>query len=545
MDHDLAPGFRLRRDPTTGDRWIECSLEGADLENAPILNKGTGFSQDERDAFGLTGLLPPRCVTMGEQSERVFANYRAQTTDLARYAALQALMDRNETLYYRLLVDHLEEMLPIVYTPTVGQACQQFGRLYRRGRGVYFTPETTIAVDRILRRWRYSDVRVVVVTDGERVLGLGDLGAGGMGISIGKISLYVAGAGIHPARTLPVCLDVGTNNARLLDDPLYLGTKRERVRGDAYDALVDAFVHGIRERWPKAMIQFEDFAMGNALRLLDRYRSDFCCFNDDIQGTGAVTAAGVLAGLRLTGQKMEDLRVLIAGAGGAGIGIARALRGARIWMCDVDGLLTTSRANLVPEQRPFAVDDAPATLAEAAVRVRPHVLIGVTGKAGTFTQEMVSAMDGPRPMVFPLSNPTSCVECTPDQAREWTGGRAIVATGSPFPGTSQCNNVYIFPGIGLGVTACDASRVTDAMVRAAAETLAAMAPISDGGSLYPPIRDIRLVSREVAFAVARRAMDDGVAAPQTDDALRTRIADEVWEPAYVPYRRPRDPIAAV
>lgn len=538
MDHDLAPGFRLRSDPRTGERWVECSLEGSDLEGVPVLNKGTGFTQEERDAFGLTGLLPPRCVTMAEQAERVFDNFRTRGSDLERYAALQALQDRNETLYYRLLIDHVEELLPIVYTPTVGEACRQFGRLYRRGRGIYLTPEDTPRIDEILRRWRYTDVRVVVVTDGERVLGLGDLGAGGMGISIGKVALYVAGGGIHPARALPVCLDTGTNNEALRGERLYLGKTRGRVRGPAYDALLDAFVEGVRGRWPRAMIQFEDFAMGNALRLLDRYRADVCCFNDDIQGTGAVTASAVLAGLRITGRGLTDVRVVMAGAGSAGIGIARALRGTRIWMCDVDGLLTTARDGLMPAQREFAVDEPPASLEETVLRVRPHVLIGVTGQRGAFTRAMLEAMEGPRPMVLPLSNPTSCCECTPDEAREWTGGRALVATGSPFPGTPQCNNVYVFPGIGLGVVASDASHVTDLMVRAASE---ALADLAQGERLFPPLREIRDVSRAVAFAVAKAAMEDGVAAPQADAALRSRIDDEVWNPEYVPYRRPRDP----
>ncbi len=535
MQQELAPGFRLCRDRETGARWVECSIDGESLESTPILNKGTGFTQEERDAFGLTGLLPPRCVSMEEQRARIMRNYRAQTTDLERYSSLAALIDRNETLFYRVLLDNLEEMLPIVYTPTVGDACKQFGRLYRRGRGIYLTPEDTYRVDEILARWQFTDVRVIVVTDGERVLGLGDLGAGGMGISIGKVSLYVAGGGIHPGRTLAVCLDTGTNNETLLADPLYLGKPRRRVRGPGYDALVEAFVRGVQKRWPKAMIQFEDFAMANAFRILDRWRGEACCFNDDIQGTGAVTRAGVLAACKLTGQRFEDLRILIAGAGSAGIGIGRALAGAQIWMVDVDGLLTTSRPNLIPEQKPFARDEAPGTIAEIAKRVRPHVVIGVTGKRGTFTEEIIRAMDGPRPMVFPLSNPTSCVECTPADARAWTDGRAIVATGSPFPDTAQCNNVYIFPGVGMGVLVSNALRVTDGMVNAAAEALAALA---DGERLYPPMRDIREVSASVAFAVARRAIEDGVAAPQSDDAIRTAIDDAVWDPVYLPYRHP-------
>lgn len=530
-----APGFRYRTDPATGERWLEVSVVGDDLEANPMFNKGTGFTEEERDAFGLTGYLPPRCVTMPQQAHRVLQNYRAQTSDIDRYSALMALLDRNETLFYRVLIDHLEEMLPIVYTPTVGQACQHFGRLYRRGRGLYFTPEDTHRVDEILSRWHFSDPRVVVVTDGERVLGLGDLGAGGMGISIGKISLYVAGGGIHPARTLPVCLDAGTNNEDLLRDPLYLGKTRRRVRGEAYDALVEAFVRGVSRRFPKALIQFEDFGMTNALRLLERWRDEACCFNDDIQGTGAVTAAAVYAGLRATGGGIEDQRVLIAGAGSAGIGIARALEGAQVWMSDVHGLLTSSRDDLMPEQRPFARDEPGGSLADVAKRVRPTVLIGVTGRAGTFTREIVESMAGPRPMVFPLSNPTSCAECTPDEARAWSGGRAIVATGSPFPGAPQCNNVYVFPGLGLGVLAAEARRVSVGMVRAAAVRLATLAT---GDDLFPPLRDIRRVSSEIAFAVARRAMEEGLAATCDDSELRARIADEVWDPQYIPYRRP-------
>lgn len=535
MLEEPAPGYRYRRDPATGALHLEVSVGGDALEGNPMFNKGTGFTQEERNAFGLTGLLPPRCVTMAEQAHRVVHNYREQKTDLERYSALMALLDRNETMFYRVLLDHLEEMLPIVYTPTVGQACQHFGRLYRRGRGIYLTPEDAPRVDEILARWRYSDVRVVVVTDGERVLGLGDLGAGGMGISIGKVSLYVAGGGIHPARTLPVCLDTGTDNEAVLADPLYLGRARRRVRGPAYDGLVEAFVRGVARRFPKAMIQFEDFGMANALRLLDRWRGEVCCFNDDIQGTGAVTLAAVLAGLRVSGGRLEDQRVLMVGAGSAGIGIARALRGARIWMTDVNGLLTAGRTDLSPEQREFARDEPGGTLLEVARRVRPTVLVGVTGRAGTFTEDVVRAMDGPRPLVLPLSNPTSCAECTPDQVRAWTGGRAIVATGSPFPGTAQCNNVYVFPGIGLGVLASEARRVSDGMVRAAATTLAGLAR---GEALFPSMTEIRTVSVEIACAVGRAAIDEGLAEPCDGAALRAKVLDEVWDPVYIPYRRP-------
>jgi malate dehydrogenase (oxaloacetate-decarboxylating)(NADP+) len=380
MRDEPVPGFRYRREPS-GEEWLEVPIKGELLNDFPMFNKGTGFTQEERDELGLTGVMPPRVVSMELQAERVLLNYRRQATDIDRYLALMALMDRNETLFHRVLLDHLEEFLPIVYTPTVGLACQQFGRIYRRTRGIYLRPEDTNRVDEILATWPYPDVRVVVVTDGERVLGLGDLGAGGMGISIGKTSLYTAGAGIHPARVLPVCLDVGTNNENLLLDALYLGKARRRIRGPEYDHLVDAFVAGVAKRWPKAMIQFEDFGMGNALRLLERYQDRACCFNDDIQGTGAVALAAVLGGLRITGGKLEDQRVVIAGAGSAGTGIGRSLKGAQIWMCDVDGLITTSRSNLTPEQKRFARDESGGSLAETVERVRPSVLIGVTGKA--------------------------------------------------------------------------------------------------------------------------------------------------------------------
>jgi len=533
MRDEPVPGFHYRRDPATNEEWIEVPIKGELMNDFPMFNKGTGFTQEERDELGLTGLMPPRVVSMELQAERVLLNIHRQATDIDKYLALMALLDRNETLFYRLLIDHLEELLPIVYTPTVGLACQQFGRIYRRTRGIYLRPEDAGRVDQILADWPYPDVRVIVVTDGERVLGLGDLGAGGMGISIGKSSLYVAGAGIHPARVLPVCLDVGTNNESLLLDALYLGKARRRVRGPEYDALIEAFFAGVAKRFPKAMVQFEDFGMGNALRLLERWQDRACCFNDDIQGTGAVTLAGVLAGLRATGGRLEDQRVVVAGAGSAGTGIARMLAQAQIWLVDVEGLVTAARPTLTPEQKRFARDEAPGTLLDIVRRVKPTVLVGVTGQTGLFTKEMIDSMAGPRPMVFPLSNPTSKCECLPEDVRAWTGGRAIVATGSPFPGIAQCNNVYIFPGVGLGVVAAEARRVTERMMRAAAERLASM---TQGEHLFPAMNDIRKVSGHIAFAVAKTAMEDGVAARIDDDALRARIFDEIWEPKYVRYR---------
>jgi malate dehydrogenase (oxaloacetate-decarboxylating)(NADP+) len=527
-----APGFRYRKDEK-GETYLEVSVRGERLIEMPAFNKGTAFTDEERDALGLRGLLPPRVVSMPQQADRVMWTYEHQETDLERYLHLMGVLDRNETLFYRILLDGLEDLLPIVYTPTVGQACQNFGRIFRRTRGVYLMPEDAGRVDEILSRWGFPDVRVAVVTDGERVLGLGDLGAGGMGISIGKTSLYVAGAGIHPAQVLPVCLDVGTDNAALRKDSLYLGANRARVRGAAYEALVEAFLEGMAKRFPKAMVQFEDFASPNALRLLERHRDRFCCFNDDVQGTGAVARAGVLAGLRAGGRKLSEARILVAGAGSAGIGIARALAEAQVWLVDDKGLLTADRTDLSPYQRPLARAEPRGTLAEVAARVRPHVLIGVTGVAGLFTREVVGAMEGPRPLVFPLSNPTANSECTPGEARAWSNGRAIVATGSPFPATPQCNNVYVFPGVGLGVLVAEATRVTDRMLSAAADTLAGMAL---GETLFPPLRQIRRASAKIAAAVARAAIQDGVARMKDEKQVETRVQDSVWEPRYVTYR---------
>lgn len=551
MPREIAPGFMIERDARTGEDYIEVPVRGELLIDFPMFNKGTAFTQDERDSLGLQGLLPPRVVTMEQQVARVVDNYARKTSDLERYIHLISLLDRNETLFYRVLVDRLEELLPIVYTPTVGLACQQFARIFRRSRGIYLTPEDTGRVDEILSHWPFSDVRIIVVTDGQRVLGLGDLGANSMGIPIGKLSLYVAGAGIHPAGTLPVCLDVGTDNDTLLADPLYLGKPRRRVRGADYDGLVAAFMEGVAKRWPRALVQFEDFGIGNAFRLLDFYRDRACCFNDDIQGTGAVTLAGVLAGLRIIngragadgagGGELAGQKVFIAGAGGAGIGIARALEGAQIWVFDSNGLLTADRRDsLLDFQKPWARAEAGGSLEEVARRVCPTVLIGVAGRPDLFTRELLGAMEGPRPLVFPLSNPTSKAECTPEQARAWTDGRALVATGSPFPDTAQCNNMYIFPGIGLGAACSGATRITNRMFTVAAQALAAMTP---EGALYPRLSEVRRISVAIALAVGKEAVSAGLAEPLGEDDLRERIASTMWEPRYLPYRAAPDALS--
>jgi malic enzyme len=532
MLEDPMPGYRWGYD-LDGGRVLEVSVRGERLIERAMFNKGTAFSMEERDALDLHGLLPPRVVTLAQQVERVRWTYDHQESDLERYLHMMGVLDRNETLFYRMLADHFGALLPIVYTPTVGLACQHFGRIYRRTRGLYLRPEDHGRMDAILGRWRFPNVRVIVVTDGERVLGLGDLGAGGMGIAIGKCSLYVAAAGIHPAHVLPVCLDVGTENTALRGDPLYLGVDRPRLRGPAYDEFVDAFLDAVARRFPAAMVQFEDFASPVAMHLLRRHRDRLCCFNDDIQGTGAVTRAVVVAAQRDTGRCLQDLRVVVAGAGSAGIGIARALAGAEVWVVDDRGLLTPGRPDLGPVQRSVARDEEAAGLADIVRRVRPHVLVGVTGVPGLFTREMIQAMEGPRPLVLPLSNPTSMAECTPGQVREWSGGLAQVATGSPFPATAQCNNAYVFPGVGLGVMIAEASRVTNGMLGAAADALAAVAPPA---ALLPPLARIRDVSRAVALAVARRALEEGVARVAPDADLEAALAARVWDPTYVPYR---------
>jgi malate dehydrogenase (oxaloacetate-decarboxylating)(NADP+) len=532
MFEHLAPGFRYVRDSKAG-LVLEVGVSGDRLVEIPMFNKGTAFTEEERDALGLRGFLPPRVVTMAQQIDRVLWTFANQASDLERYLHMMAVLDRNETLYYRMLVDQLETMLPIVYTPTVGLACQNFGRIFRRTRGIYLTPEDAGRVDEILARWPFPEVRIVVVTDGERVLGLGDLGAGGMGISIGKTSLYVAGAGIHPGQVLPVCLDTGTSNPRLRADPLYLGRDRARVRGEPYDALVDAFMRGVTRRFPRALVQFEDFASTNALRLLDRWRDDACCFNDDVQGTGAVTRAAVLGGLRMTGRDLRETRIVVAGAGSAGIGIARALDDASVWVVDDRGLLVQAREDLSDAQRVLARAEPGGSLEEIVRRVRPHALIGVTGTPGLFTRAILAAMEGPRPLVLPLSNPTSLAECTPEQAHEWSGGLALVATGSPFPDTLQCNNMYVFPGVGLGVTAVGARIVTDGMLAAASRALADLAP---EGTLLPPLHEIRRVSLSVARAVAREAIREGLATEDDERGVDERVESAVWEPLYVPYR---------
>jgi malic enzyme len=540
-------------------RPARIDLAGPALLGSRLLTKDAAFTADERAAFRLRGLLPDAVLTIEQQMGLELEHLRRKTDDLERYIGLAALQDRNATLFYRTLAEHLEEFLPIVYTPTVGRACQEYSHIIRRTRGTWITPADIDRVPEILRQGPYADVRLIVVTDNERILGLGDQGAGGMAIPIGKLALYTAACGIHPSLTLPVSLDVGTDNPWLLDDPLYLGHRAPRLRGAEYDALVEAFISGVEDVWPGCLVQFEDFKQQNALRLLDRYQHRLPSFNDDIQGTAAVVLAGVLTGLRATGRTLADARFVLVGAGAAGIGIARLLRLAMadaglpethtpeaLALVDTHGLVHAGRTDLDPAKAALAVPavagGTPSMLEVVAAR-RPTVLVGTTGHAGTFGVDVIRAMSagldpGERPIVLPLSNPTSACEATPADVLAWTDGRAIVATGSPFAAvehggrrheTGQANNAFIFPGVGLGAIVAEARTVTDRMFLLAARALAD--EVTDDrlaiGALYPPVSALRAVSRRIAVVVAREAggLDD----------VEGAIDAAMWWPAYVPY----------
>jgi malate dehydrogenase (oxaloacetate-decarboxylating)(NADP+) len=535
---------------------------GVDLLQDPTLNKGSAFTEEERDALGLRGLLPPHVHTQEEQVQRVIENSRRKPNDLEKYIHMVALQSRNEMLFYRVVLDYIEEMMPIIYTPTVGQACQEYGLIFRRPRGMYVSAADRGRVAEVLQNWPNSDVRVIVVTDGERILGLGDLGASGMGIPVGKLSLYTACAGVHPSLCLPVTLDVGTENERLLNDPLYMGLRQRRLRGEAYDALVDEFFTAAQEAFPQALIQFEDFANVNAFRLLDKYRERVCTFNDDIQGTGGVALAGLYSALRITGGQLSKQTVIFLGAGEAAIGIAGLIVTAmvdeglteeearsRCWLVDSGGLVVRSRAGLAPHKLPYAHDRAPQSdILSAVEALQPTAIIGVSGQPGMFTQPVLAAMArfNDRPIVFALSNPTSKAECTAEQAYVWTEGRAVFASGSPFapvtfegktyvPG--QSNNAYIFPGVGLGVIACGARLVTDEMFFAAAKALAQQVSEADlvQGLIYPPLTAIREVSAAIAVAVAQVAYQRGLAAQPRPDDLQAHIEAQMYEPCYRSY----------
>lgn len=535
---------------------------GVQLLHDPLLNKGTAFSELERDALGLRGLLPPYVSSQDEQVARVLENIRRLHGPLEKYIALSALHDRNETLFFRVLGDYPDEMMPIVYTPTVGLACENFGHIFRQPRGLFISAKDSGRVRQILRNWPSRDVAIIVVTDGERILGLGDLGANGMGIPIGKLSLYTACAGIPPERCLPVMLDVGTNNTKLIEDPLYIGLRQRRATGADYDALVDEFVEAANEVFPGVLIQFEDFANHNAFRLLRNYRERICTFNDDIQGTASVVVAGMLSAMRLTGRRLQNEKVLFMGAGEAATGIAdlivsemvaksqapsEALR--RNWLFDSHGLVVKGRADLAPHKLKYAHDHPVCTsFVEAVRRLQPTAIVGVAAVGGTFTPEVLREMArlNARPIVFALSNPTSKSECTAQEAYEHTGGRALFACGSPFDPVSvggqrfvprQGNNSYIFPGVGLGVLASGARRVTDEMFLAAAEALADCVTQSDlgQGSLYPPLGTIRDVSARIAAAVADVAYRQGVATVPRPEEMLPYVRSTMYAPRYESY----------
>ncbi len=536
---------------------------GVDILHDPRLNKGTAFTPEERDELGLRGLLPPKYLPIEEQLKLVYENYSHKESDLEKYIYLIGLLDRNETLFYRLLEGHLEEMMPVVYTPTVGLACQRYSRIFRRPRGLCISLRDRGRVDSLLANWPYQDIRIIVVTDGERILGLGDLGLNGMGIPVGKLNLYVAAAGIDPSKTLPICLDVGTNNEELRQDPLYLGLDHPRERGENYDELIDELIHAVRARWPRCIIQFEDFGNTNAFRLLEKYRDEAPVFNDDIQGTGAVILAGLLGALRITKQSLSEQRIVFLGAGEAGIGIAEAIMTGMkeegltdeeakqlFWHVDSKGLVTRQRpGELAPHKLLFARDEPPvSTLGRVVERVQPTILLGVSGKPGLFNEMIVRAMarQVERPIIFALSNPTSKAECTAQQAYTLTDGRAIFASGSPFdpltvngrffrPG--QGNNAYIFPGVGLGAIISGAKRIVNSMFHQAAMTLALAVSeeLLEEGSVYPRQSDSQKVSLDIAATVAREAYRLGINGEPEPDDLESYIQDFIWKPEYTPY----------
>ncbi len=532
---------------------------GVDLLHDPSLNKSTAFTTAERDALGLRGLLPPRLMSLEQQVQRVMENFERKPSDLERYIYLIGLEDRNETLFYRVVIDHLERMMPIIYTPTVGRACQLYSHIFRRPRGLYISAEDKGQVAQLVDNWPYDDVRVIVVTDGERILGLGDLGVNGMGIPVGKLSLYTACAGVPPESTLPVTIDVGTNNEELRNAPLYVGLQQPRVRGQAYDELIEEFVQAVQTRYPNVLIQFEDFATENAFRLLAKYRNRVCTFNDDIQGTAAVTLAGLYSALRITGGDLKEQRILFMGAGEAAIGIADLIVTAlveeglseaearqRCWFMDSKGLVVSGRDDLATHKRRYAHNyEFLPTLDSAVEALLPSVLIGACGQPCTFTQPVLETMAAinQQPIIFALSNPTSQSECTAEEAYRWTDGRAIFASGSPFapvtieqtrfvPG--QANNAYVFPGIGLGIVFSEAQLVTDEMFLAAAKALATEVGEEDlaCGRVYPSLSRIRDVSLQVAAAVASVAYQQGLAVTPEPDKLIEAIRAEMYEPTY-------------
>lgn len=567
--------MKYRVERTSEGEWIIADVwkRGHGLLSDPLLNKGTAFDPAERDLFELDGMLPYQATDKDHQVRRAYEHLQDRGDNpLEKYVSMMGLMDRNETLFYQVLADNVEELLPIVYTPTVGHAAVGYSHLFRRGRGLWITPDHRGRIFEILGHARNEDVKLIVVTDNERILGLGDQGVGGMVIPIGKLALYTLGAGIHPAYTLPISLDVGTDNEDLLKDDMYVGWRHPRLRGDEYYELVDEFVDAVKRRWPKALLQWEDFKKANAFKLLDRYRTTLPCFNDDIQGTAAVVCAGIFAYCRATGTKPEDQRVVLLGSGAAGVGIGRQWRheleaaglyDASLWRAiaalDSRGLLVESRAALDDHKKAFAwptevaesmgLEDG-ADLPTVVDAVKPTVIIGTTGQPGILTEEVIRAMAGhvERPLVMALSNPTSKTEAVPSDVFEWTGGKAIMATGSPFDPVayegktlqvSQGNNVYVFPGVGLGAIISEAAEVTDSMFAAAARELAGRVDEEqlNQGVVYPPLRGLRDISKGIARMVARDARDEEVGLDLTDAEIDARLEHEIWNLDY-PTLRP-------
>ena len=543
-------------------RGIEELPKGSQILHEPLLNKGSAFSLKEREALHLNGLLPPRVLTIEQQKNRILENFNNKHNDLEKYIFLIALQDRNETLFYKTITDEIEKMMPIIYTPIVGEACQKYGHIFRRPRGLYISKNDKGNIRNILKNWSNDNVDVIVVTDGERILGLGDLGANGMGIPVGKLSLYTACAGVDPARCLPIMLDVGTNNENLKNDPLYIGLTEDRIRSEEYDSFIDEFMKEANEKFPDAIIQFEDFGNHNAARLLDKYRNRYRMFNDDIQGTAAVTLAGLLSSQRITKRDLEDEKILFYGAGTAGIGIANLYVTAltkkgyskeearrRCWFVDSKGLVVSSRKNLSRDKLPFAHEYyEKKDLSDIIQAIRPTALIGISGQANAFSKNVLELMKGINdyPLVFALSNPTSSSECTAENAYKWTRGKCLFASGSPFDSVEiegktfipgQGNNAYIFPGVGLGIILSQAEVISDELFLAAAETLSDLVSNEElsSGQLYPSIKDIKKVSKEIAITVAKKAFSEGLtnmAIPQNIESSLDRI---IYNPVYPDY----------
>lgn len=571
----MAPlSQKYATDISTMKRPLYISYAGPVLLETSLLNKGSAFSEYERQQFNLEGLLPHSIETIEEQTARAYQQFLMFRTDMEKHIYLRNIQDTNETLFYKLISEHLDEVMPIIYTPTVGEACQSFSKIYRRRRGLFISYPDIDRIDDMLQNAIKQNVKVIVVTDGERILGLGDQGIGGMGIPVGKLALYTACGGISPAYTLPVVLDVGCNNKEITDDPMYMGWHHPRISGDEYYEFVDKFIQAVKRRWPNVLLQFEDFAQANAMPLLEKYKEELCCFNDDIQGTAAVTVGTLMAACSARGEKLSQQRIVFVGAGSAGCGIAEQIVAQKVsegideararkqvFMVDRNGLLVDSMDDMVFFQEPLAQKQDDITqwdiqnpsnisLMDVVKNAKPTIMIGVSGQPGLFSEAIIKEMAAHTeiPVVLPLSNPTSRVEATPKDVIEWTDGKVIVATGSPFDPVqhngktheiAQCNNSYIFPGIGLGVLAVKAKCITDNMLMASSRALAECSPQASNpdAALLPPLVDIRQVSKKIAKAVAVQAMEDGVAFKHSDEAVDNAIKAHFWEPEYRSYRR--------